>query len=345
MRALVKESLGPGHVKLREVPAPAAGPGQVLIRVEAAGICGSDLHILHGNIKLNLRPPVVMGHEFCGTVAEVGREVSGWQAGDRVTSETTFHSCGICIHCRTGNYNLCPHKELIGYVHNGCFAPYCVVPVERAHALPDNISFEEGALCEPLACCVHAVMEKTTVQPGEMVAVAGVGAIGLLCAQVARAAGARVIVCGIRADARRFAVAGELGVERTLDVEEEDALEVVRGASGGEGADVFLECSGAPAAARLGMAVLRRGGRFCQVGLFGAEFALDFEQIAYKELQVSGSIGSKWTSWETALKLLSTGQVRTRPLTTEPLPLSRWRAAFTRFRNKEGIKILLRPQT
>jgi L-iditol 2-dehydrogenase len=248
MKALVKESLGAGHVTLQEVPPPAAGPGQVMIRVEAAGICGSDLHILHGDMKLNLRPPVVMGHEFCGTVAEVGRGVAGRRVGDRVTSETTFRSCGSCLHCRTGNYNLCPGKELIGYVHNGCFAPYCVVPAERVHALPGNISFEEGALCEPLACCVHAVVEKTTVQPGEMVVAAGVGAIGLLCAQVARAAGAHVITCGTRADGRRFAVAKAVGVERTLDVEKQDALEAIRAATGGQGADVFLECSGAPAA-------------------------------------------------------------------------------------------------
>ena len=344
MKALVKESLGPGQVSLQELPPPRVESGQVMIRVEAAGICGSDLHILHGDIKLNLRPPVVMGHEFCGVVEEVAEDVASWQPGDRVSSETTFRSCGECLHCCTGNYNLCSQKELIGYVHNGCFARYCVVPAQRVHRLPENVSYEQGALCEPLACCVHAVMEKMLVQPGETVVVAGVGAIGLLCAQVARACGGKVIVCGTEEDGPRFAVARKLDIKQTVNVDKEDTLQAVRAATNGEGADVFLECSGAPAAARLGLSLLRRGGRFCQVGLFGRAFEIDFEQITYKELHIAGSLGSRWTSWRSALRVLSTAQVKTGPLIGEPLALSKWQEAFRRFENREGIKILLRPE-
>jgi L-iditol 2-dehydrogenase len=176
------------------------------------------------------------------------------------------------------------------------------------------------------------------------VVVAGVGAIGLLCAQVARAAGARVIVCGTGVDGARFAVARQLGIERIVNVEQEDAPAAVRALTAGEGADVFLECSGAPAAAGTGVAVLRRGGRYCQVGLFGRPFEFDLEQVAYKELHVAGSIGSKWTSWRTALALLAAGQVLVGPLADEPLPLSEWRTGFARFQAKRGIKVLLRPE-
>ena len=344
MKALVKEKPEPGHVALKEVPEPSAGAGQVMVRVKAAGVCGSDLHILHSDIKLNLRPPVIMGHEFSGVVEQAGEGVEGFRPGDRVTSETTFRSCGVCLHCRSGCYNLCPEKELIGYVHDGCFARYCVAPGHRLHLLPENLTFEEGALCEPLACCVHAVVEQTVVAAADTVVVAGVGTIGLLCAQVARARGAAVIVCGTEADRARFRVAERLGIEKLINVLREDAVEIVRSATGGQGADVFLECSGAPAAANMGIALLRRGGRFCQVGLFGKPMEVDFEQIAYKELVVSGSIGSKWSSWRKALGLLASERVTAGPLVSDPLPLDAWQEAFGRFERKEGLKILLQPE-
>lgn len=344
MIALVKVKPGPGHVVLKQVPEPSAAAGQVKIRVEAAGVCGSDLHIQHYDIRLNLRTPTVMGHEFCGVVEEAGVGVEGISSGDRVTSETTFRSCGTCRHCRSGDYNLCAGKELTGYVHDGCFAPCCVVPAERVHPLPENLSFEEGALCEPLACCVHAVVEKTTVLPGDTVAIAGVGAIGLLCAQVAQACGARVFACGTNVDGERLKVAEELSVAAALNVERDDAVDLIRKATAGEGADLFLECSGSPAAAGMGVSLLRRGGRFCQVGLMGEPFEIDFEQIAYKELSVSGSVGSRWSSWRKALALLGSGAVQTKPLVSEPLPLKDWEEAFRRFETKEGLKVLLRPE-
>lgn len=343
MKALLKEAAGEGHVRLAEVLEPKAQPGQIVIRVEAAGICGSDVHMLHGDIKLNLRPPVIMGHEFSGVIEEVGEGVPGWREGERVSSETTFRSCGVCRHCRTGSYNLCPEKALIGYVYNGCFAPYLVVPAERVHRIPEGLSFEECALLEPLACCVHAACELISIPPGSTALVAGVGAIGQLCAQLARVCGARVIVCGRTADRARLEIAAELGAERALSVEQEDVVSLMREETEGEGVDVFLECSGAPAAATLGLAALRRGGSYCQVGLFGRPLELDFEQVAYKELQVTGSLGSRWTSWRTALSLLSAGRVILRPLVGDPLPLSEWREAFDRFESKQGLKTLMRP--
>jgi len=277
--ALVKAKAGPGHVSLKDVPISSPGADHMMIDVQATGVCGSDLYILSNDIKLNLRPPVIMGHVFCGVVEQVGDGVEAFNPGGRVTSETTFRSCATCRHCRSGRYNLCPEKELMGYVHDGCFARYCLVPAERVHALPENVSFEEGALCEPLACCVHAAMEQTDIRPGDTVVVTGLGAVGLLCARVARACGA----------------------------------------------DVFLECAGAAEAANNGIRHLRRGRRFCQVGLVGTPFELDFEQVAYKELTVTGSIGSKRSSWLKALQLLPDGTVDTRPLAALPLPLKEWR--------------------
>jgi L-iditol 2-dehydrogenase len=217
------------------------------------------------------------------------------------------------------------------------------VPAERVHPLPERLSFLEGALCEPLACCVHGVMEQTGIRPGDVAVVAGVGAIGLLSLQVARACGAQVVVCGTDLDDERLLIARDLGAAQTVNVQRKDANSFAGALTGDEGADVFLECSGAPAAARMGLTLLRRGGRYCQIGLFGSPLDLDFELVAYKELAVSGAIGSRWTSWRTALRLLESGAVRVRPLIGDPLPLGDWQEGFRRFETKQGIKTLLRP--
>ncbi len=174
--------------------------------------------------------------------------------------------------------------------------------------------------------------------------VAGVGAIGLLSAQVARAAGASVVLCGTSSDSERFGIAESLGFQHTINVESEDAVAAVRKATGGEGTDVFLECSGAPPAADMGIAMLRRNGRYCQFGLFGQPVELDLEQVAYKELQIKGGIGSVRSSWRTALALLDSGQVKVTPLVSDILPLRDWEEAFTRFDQQRGLKLLLRPE-
>ena len=189
MKALVKYATGVGNMEIREVPEPSPGFGEVKIEVKATGICGSDLHTYHGNIGIPMKLPVVTGHEFAGVVVEVGEGVEGIEVGERVTAETTFSTCGRCIHCLTGSYNLCLQRRGIGYWLNGAFAKYTVVPAIRVHKLPDNVDFIGGALSEPLACVVHGAMELTGVSAGDVVLVTGPGAIGLLTMQVAKAEG------------------------------------------------------------------------------------------------------------------------------------------------------------
>ena len=343
MLALVKRAPGPGHMKLQDVPEPSPGPGQVMIEVEAAGICASDLHIREWDIQLNLRPPFVMGHEFAGHIAELGPGVEDLEIGQRVTSETAFYACGECIPCRAGEYNVCAAKELIGYVHDGCFTRYVVVPAERVHLLPENVSVRDAALCEPLAFVVRAVLELTHIRPGDLVVVGGPGTIGLLALQAAKAAGGRVVVAGTSVDKKRLALATQLGAARTVDLSEEDLLDVICEMGHNEGADVYLECAGVGASVRTGFEVTRRRGQFTQLGLPGAPFELDFAKIAYKELIVTGAIGQKWSAWRRALALLESGQVATNPLISDEFPLSEWEAAFTRFESRQGLKILLRP--
>ncbi len=177
MRGVMKLASGPGHVELAEAPDPTPGAGEVLIRVEAAGVCGTDLPIVHGEYPCF--PPVIFGHEFSGTVVAVGAGVVGLEVGRRVTAETTVTTCGRCRPGRTGSYNLCPERRGIGARFPGAFAPWIVVPAGRVHRLPPSVTFEAGALCEPLGCVVLGVSEVTGVRAGDLVVVTGPGPIGL----------------------------------------------------------------------------------------------------------------------------------------------------------------------
>ena len=340
----MKYAPGKGNVELRDVQEPSPGPDEVMIEVKAAGICGSDLHIYDWDIRLPIRTPVIIGHEFSGVIAEVGSSVTKWKPGDRVTSETSAYVCGECISCRTGNYNVCAEKRLIGYWFDGAFTKYCVVPSRLVHRLPDNVNFLSGALSEPLACCVNGVVEKTRIKPGDTVVIAGPGPIGLLSLQIAKSQGASVVVCGLSQDRKRLELAEKLGADLTINVEEEDPLKTVSKITDGAGSDVFIDCSGSPNAIRMGLQIVRRGGQYTQIGLTGREFNLDFDLIAYKEITVRGSLGQRWTSWRIGLKMLSKGLVKTEPLISDVLPLSRWERGFQRVRSKEGIKVILKPE-
>jgi len=344
MKAVIKYALGEGNVELRDVSEPTPGSDEVKIEVKAAGICGSDLHIYHGDIKLLLRPPVIMGHEFSGVITEVGPNVSEWKAGDRVTSETSAQVCGECIPCRTGNYNVCAQKRLIGYWFNGAFARYCVVPERLVHRLPDNVSLLSGALSEPLACCVNGVYEKTVISPGDIIVIAGPGPIGLLSLQLAKVKGAFVVLCGAGLDDKRLELGQRLGADVTVNVQTEDPWEVVSGLTDDAGADVFIECSGSPSAVRMGFQLVRRMGRYTQIGLTGRDFELDFDTVAYKELTLRGSLGQRWVFWRQGLRLLSEGLVKTEELISDVLPLAQWETGFRKVESKEGLKIILKPE-
>lgn len=343
MQAVVKYAPGEGHVEIREVAEPTAGPGQVKIEVKAAGVCGSDLHIYYDEIAIPIKPPVIMGHEFSGVIVDLGDGVEGLGIGDRVTCETTAWSCGQCLSCRLGQYNMCASRKVVGYAVDGCFARYCVVNQRQVHLLPENVGFQAGALTEPLACCVHAVLELSSLTAGDVVAITGPGPIGLLCLQLAKAAGGYTIVCGASQDAGRLALARRLGADLAVDVQAEDALARIYQETGGQGADLFLECAGSPAAARLGLEATRRGGQYTQVGLFPGPFELKFDLIAYRELRVTGSLSQRWTSWQRALALMAQGQVDTQSLISHTLPLDHWREAFRMSEEKQGLKIVLEP--
>ncbi len=341
MLAVVKTERGPGHVALKDVPEPRAGAGQVKIAVGAAGICGTDLHIVKGEFPS--WPPVILGHEFAGTVATVGEGVEGLAVGDSVVAQTPAVWCGRCRYCLSGHFLMCATKRSIGYGVDGAFASHIVVPAGTIHRLPPGLDLEAAALCEPAACAVRAVCERGQVAAGDRVLVTGPGPIGLLVMQVARAQGARVCLTGTRADVQRLQTARDLGADLVLDVDREDLGETLQGFAGTEGMDLAFECSGAPPALDTCFQALRRQGCLVQVGLFGRRFENDYEQIAMKELTALGSYGTVHSSWRRAIALIADGRIRTLPLITAVLPLARWEEAFRRSEARDGVKFLLRP--
>jgi L-iditol 2-dehydrogenase len=340
MKGVMKFAPGVGNVDVREVAEPDPPPGHVKLAVQLAGICGTDIHIYHDEFRS--WPPVILGHEVTGQVVEVGAGVTRVKPGDRATTETYFSTCGKCRFCRAGQVNLCPERRSIGSAVNGGFTSYVIVPERNIHVLPDHVTYKAAVMTEPLACVVHA-LEFPHLQPGDVAVVAGPGAIGLLTQQVLQAAGATVVILGAPGDELRLETARTLGADHALNVAADDYRTVIMDLTGGYGADVVCECAGAGPAAQMLLELVRRGGQYAQVGLFGKPVAWNLDQLCYKELRVTGSNASVPWAWGRALDLIASGAVRTEPLVTGIYPVTEWRAAFDTFGERKGIKTLLEP--
>lgn len=341
MLALRKLQPGSPLLALEDIPPPQAGPAEVLIEVAYAGICGTDLHIQLDEFPSE--PPVTLGHEIAGRIAALGEGVEGWQIGEPVTTETYFHTCQRCVYCRSGAPNLCAERRSIGSRENGGFARYLRIPARNLHRLPAQLSLQAATFTEPLACVVHALLEQTSLTLGERCIVSGPGPIGLLCAQVARASGCSVVVLGTDVDVRRLAVARSLGFT-THAVNEPNLKETLWQQTDGRGVDVVIECAGAEASAALALELVRPRGKYIQVGLFGRSIAWNADLACLKELRITGSNATVPSAWPKAIALLASGVVQTEPLVSEVVPLSGWERAFAQLRQKDALKILLRPE-
>jgi L-iditol 2-dehydrogenase len=326
---LAKLAAGEGNVDLAERPERPPGPGEVALDVAAAGVCGTDLHIWLG--EYDSVPPVTMGHEVCGTVAELGNGVDTSWRGARVAVETFFSTCGVCAHCRAGKLSVCAQRRSIGTHVDGGFAPRLVLPARNLHRVPDGLSDAAAALSEPVACVCNSLLDPSPVQPGDEVLVIGPGAIGLIAAQVARAGGGRVTVRGTERDERRLALAAELGFPTSV------------GAAPPE-ADVVVECSGAGRGIADGLRAARRRGRLVQMGLRGGDVTIPYDLICFHELTVSAGFASNPHSWRRAMTLLEAGAVELAPLVTEVLPLAEWARAFEASRAGAGVKYVPDPR-
>lgn len=336
MRALVKTGPEPEDLALSDVGDPGEpSMGQVRLEVVATGICATDLHIIEGGFSSS--PPVILGHEVAGVVEAVGSGVSEDLLGARVSCETFFSTCQNCSYCRSGRPNLCDQRISIGSRADGGFAERMLIPAINLRVLPDKLPTSLGALCEPLACVVRAMFWPTpSVVPGDRVTVAGPGPIGLLAAQVARAAGGDVRVVGLEADAERLSVAGSLGfATATAGPAASNGVTVAP--------DVYVECSGAGPSMTAGLAMLRKGGRFVQIGQTDALVPVPLALASFSELTITGGFASTPASWDKAFQLLADQVIDLEPLVSATYPLADWREAFDATARGDGMKKLITP--
>lgn len=344
MKGLVKTGKGVGLLELREVPKPSPGPGDVLIKVAAAGICGTDVHIRHDEFPYY--PPVILGHEFSGAIEAVGPGVSGWEKGDRVVAEPHAKTCGICDLCRAGYSQICPEKRSPGWGIDGAFAEYLTMPASLLHRIPAQISHESAAVAEPLAIVLHEVVEHGKVQAGDRVVIFGAGPIGLLAAAVARLAGAsQVILVGTDPDRDyRFAVAERIPVDAIINASTEDVVATVAKLTRNKLADVAIDASGSPKAIAQTAAVIRRLGRIIAIGLPGDKpVNFPWQTAMFKVADLYFNMSSSHSSWIRAMALMENGRIDPGFVVSHRFALQEWEKAFELSERGQGTKILFIP--
>jgi L-iditol 2-dehydrogenase len=336
----MKVRRGAGQLELREIGVPDPGPGQVVLAVSRAGICGTDLHIVADEFPY--WPPVVLGHEFTGRVSAVGPGVDPAWAGRRVVCEPHAGACGQCYLCRRGHVQLCADKRSPGWGVHGAFASHLAVPAALLHAVPDQLPDRAAVLAEPMAVVLSALL-RCPVTPGDTVVVTGPGPVGLLAAIAARFAGAKaVIVLGrTQAAGSRLAIAAELGFAATADLGQ--ASELVLAASANRGADLLVEASGSAQAISAGIGLLRDRGRVAAVGLSGqASIDVPWDRALRKSLDIVLSSSSAYPAWEPALVVLERCANPAASLVTE-FPLAAWELAFQAAERRVVVKAALCP--
>lgn len=339
MKALVKLSHKKDDLKLLEVTEPVPASDQVKIKVKRTGICGTDLYGYQA-----VKPPVILGHETSGVVVAKGKKVAGIRIGDSVTTETTTFICGSCKFCQSKDYNLCSKRKGLGSSSDGAFAEYFCIRAESIHKLPPNVDFASGAICEPLACAVHAVVEQARVLSGEVVLIFGPGPFGLLIGQVSKVLGARVIICGKEGDEKRLKLAEILGAEVVINLKKGGIKERIDELTSGYGVDVVFECSGTSSALYSGLKLIRKKGRYIQAGILRQSVRVNLEEVLFtKEIILLGSHTQKPSSWKKALNLLFQKKINLKALVTDELPLTHWKEGFLKAKKKDSIKVLLYP--
>ena len=343
MKALVKYASGEGNVDIREVDEPSCGENQVKLEIAFCGICGTDLHVLHDTFRNY--PPVILGHEFSGTVVEVGRNVTDVTLGERVTGlGATAVTCGQCAYCRSGYFIFCSNRRGMGHGVNGAFTRYVVMRPDQLYRIPKNFSLDEAAMSEPFAAVVQAVTEISQVRIGDTALVSGPGPIGLLCLKLLIAEGVRVIVAGAPGDHERLQAAARIGAAAVVNIGEQSLSEAVQDFTNGVGVDVAYECAGHPGSVRGCLESLRPMGGYTQVAICGQDIQFPIDQIFYKQLTMSGSVCYTARTWERMMKIYAEGRVRMNDLISTKLPISEWRTAFGLCADKKAIKVLMYPE-
>jgi L-iditol 2-dehydrogenase len=289
---------------------------------------------------------MILGHEFSGVIAEVGKEVKGWKVGDRIVTETRTGSCGICYTCQSGFPQVCEQKRAIGIGINGAYTKYVAGPARLLHRLPENVPFEVGAVIEPTAICVTSILERSQLQAGESVVVTGPGPIGLISLAITKSAGVKLAgITGRSSDEGiRFEKARDLGADFTINVDQEDPVKKILEMTNGLGVDILIETSGGTKAIYQAFEMVRRLGRICAIGISGKdEVSIPYDRGIFKAIRYDFCFSSSWTAWEKAIGLISKGLLPAQKFITHKLPLEKWEEAFHLLENLQAAKVILIP--
>jgi threonine 3-dehydrogenase len=342
MQAVVKSAPAPG-AEVRQVPLPEIGPRDVLIRVRAASICGTDLHIYSWDrwAQRRLHPPLVFGHEFCGHIERIGDEVQGLKPGEFVSAEMHV-ACGLCYQCRTGQSHICQHVRIIGIDADGCFAEYVKIPATNVWKIDPAIPVEYAAILDPLGNAVHTVLAGDIA--GMSVAITGAGPIGLFSIAIAKACGGGPVFV-TEPHPYRQQLAVKMGADAVLDPAATDAVAEVLRRTDGTGVDVVLEMSGHPDALRQGFQMLRRGGRISLLGIPAKPLEIDLaNDVIFKGAIVQGINGRRvFDTWYKMQALLKSGALKLDPLITDRIPLADFDKGIQQLLSGDASKILLYP--
>ena len=325
-------------VEIRDVECPEIGPSDVLLEVANVGVCGSDLHQWTADHSWPVNYPVVLGHEFAGTIANVGSEVTGWSAGDRVVSETAAIIDQNNPMSRRGLYNLDPTRKGFGYGVDGAMTRYVRVPSRILHAVPHHLPFEQACLTEPCCVAYSAVVKNTRIEPGDRVVVLGPGTIGILCAAMARLCGAQVALVGLQQDEHRLNVAKQYGCETIVGDAKEWAME-----RDGLGCDGVIDAAGASITLKLALDLVRPAGWISKVGWGRQPMNFSLDPLVQKNITLQGSFSHNWPIWERVIALMSSGQLDVRPIIGGVWPIAKWHEAFEKMHCCEVVKSVLSP--
>lgn len=340
MRAAIFEGSGK-PLEICEVPTPRPGPDEALVQVAGCGMCHTDLHYLDHGVPTFKPPPLILGHEVAGTVAELGEGVSDRAEGDRVLIPAVL-SCGRCRYCRQGRENLCERLVMLGNNIDGGYAEFVLVPASELVAVPEEIPLEQASvIADAVSTPYHAVKHRGRVQMGDAVAVVGCGGVGLNLVQCAAVAGGNVIAIDLNDD--RLAIARQLGAEETINPEGIDRLDKhVRGLTRG-GVDVAFEAIGSPGTIELAFSLLRKGGRLCVIGYSNQPVSISAARLMFFELEMVGSLGCGGGDYPEIVELVRQGTLQLDPVVSGTVPLEEIETGFDRLRRGEGVRWVVTP--
>lgn len=340
MRDLAVVNFGPAKysVELREIPRATIRDDEVLLEVQAVGVCGSDLHMWTAQQSWPMSYPIVLGHEFCGVIREVGGRVTGWSEGDRVVSETAAVIDPNNPLSREGRYNLDPTRLGYGSMIDGAMRRFVPVPARILHRMPAGLTFEQAALTEPCCVAYNAVVHNARIRPGDRVVVLGPGPIGILAGAIARLCGASVAVVGLENDRARLDVARQYGCDPLVGDASDWAREV-----DGLGADGIVDATGVSAALSAALDLVRPGGWISKVGWGPQPIGFSLDRLVQKNVTLQGSFSHNWPIWERIIRLIATGTLDVRPITGGVWPLAKWQEAFETMHSGRIVKAILKP--